>query len=178
VVCYIAISVEHYCLRRVYCSATEQERIVDTIEFMPQHCKVPGLSSVDTATIVASTLTHALFHPSPVTLFKQPGPKKMHTIKELSAIFDKMAPQHAPTLRVLDPHSRTGQAHHQGCQPRGQPSQSPLQLSRTCRDPVHASVNPHSSHRRSGYTVPSPGNTTPAHRNSAGRHRRTHRPTT
>jgi hypothetical protein len=70
---YVGPTMYHCRFHRVYCSATGQEQIVDTIELMPQHCKVPGLSSADAATIAATNLTHTLLHPAPTTPFKQLG---------------------------------------------------------------------------------------------------------
>jgi hypothetical protein len=100
---YIGPAMDHYCRHRVYCSATGQDRIFNTIKCMPSQCKVPGLSSDDAATIAESYLAHALLHPAPETPFKQPGPERMQEIKELAAIFENMAPQHAPPSRVPDP---------------------------------------------------------------------------
>jgi hypothetical protein len=73
---------EHYRAHRVYCSTTGRERIIGTVEFFPQHCKFPGISSADTATIVAADLTHALQNPTPTTPFKQPGTEPMQAIKK------------------------------------------------------------------------------------------------
>jgi hypothetical protein len=61
---------------------------------------------MDTATILASDLAHALLHPAPTTPFKQLGSERMQVIKELAAIFDKMAPQQEPTPRVMEPTPR------------------------------------------------------------------------
>jgi hypothetical protein len=37
---YVGPAMEHYRAHRVYCSTTGHERISDTVEFYPQHCKV------------------------------------------------------------------------------------------------------------------------------------------
>jgi hypothetical protein len=89
-------------------SRNREEWIVDHIEFMPQHCKLPGLSSADAdaAAVAATYLTHVIMHPDPATPFKQPGSEIMQVSKELAVIFDKMAPQQAPTPRVLEPTPR------------------------------------------------------------------------
>jgi hypothetical protein len=70
---YLASAMVHYRCHSVYCSTTGQDRIVDTVKFMPQHCKVPGLSSADAVTVAATYLTHALRNPPPAAPFKQPG---------------------------------------------------------------------------------------------------------
>jgi hypothetical protein len=82
----------HYSCHQVYFSATVQERIVDTIEFMPEQCKVPGLSIADASAIAASDVAHTLLHPAPLTHLKQPGSERMQAIRELAAMFDKMSP--------------------------------------------------------------------------------------
>jgi hypothetical protein len=97
---YIGPAMEPYRAHRVYCSTTRHEHIIDTLEFFPQHCKVPGISSADAVTIAAADLTHALQNPTPTTPFKQPGTERMKAIKKLAAIFEEMAPQHVTTPRV------------------------------------------------------------------------------
>jgi hypothetical protein len=66
--------------------------------------KVPGISSADAATIAAADLAHALQNPTPTTPFQQPGTERMQAIEKLAAIFEEMAPQHAPTSRVDTTH--------------------------------------------------------------------------
>jgi hypothetical protein len=73
---YLGPTMEHYRCYHIYFSVTRQDQIVDTIEFTPQHCKVPGLSSVDAESVVVANLAHALLHPAPATPFKQPGQKE------------------------------------------------------------------------------------------------------
>jgi hypothetical protein len=75
---------EHYRAHRVYCSTTGHERISDTVDFFPQHCKVPGISSTNATTIAAAYLTHALQNPTPTTPFKQPVTERMQAIKKVS----------------------------------------------------------------------------------------------
>jgi hypothetical protein len=91
---------EHYRAHRVYCSTTGHERISGMVEFFPQHCKVLGISSADADTIAAADFTHALQNSTPTTPFKQLATERMQAIKKLAAIFEEMAPQHAPTPRV------------------------------------------------------------------------------
>jgi hypothetical protein len=94
---------EHYRAHRVYYSTTGNERISDTVEFFPRHCKVPGLSSADAATIAALDLTHYLNNPAPTTPFKRPGTERMHAIKKLAAIFESMAPENTTTDKRTEP---------------------------------------------------------------------------
>jgi hypothetical protein len=108
---YVGPAMEHYRAHRIYCSATRHERICDTVEFTPQHCKVPGMSSADAAAISAADLAHALQQPAPTTPFKQLGTDRMQAIRKLAAIFEEMAPARdndkrtAPTPRVTPRHS-------------------------------------------------------------------------
>jgi hypothetical protein len=85
---YVGPAMEHYRSHLVYCSTTGHERISDMVEFFPRHCKVPGLSSVDAATIAVLELTHVLNNPDPTTPFKRPGMERMQSIKKLVAIFE------------------------------------------------------------------------------------------
>jgi hypothetical protein len=94
---------EHYRAHRVYCSTTGHERISDTVDFSPKHCKVQGLSSADAATIAALDLINALTNPSPNTPFKQPGTDRMQEIKKLAAIFESMAPKRTPVNKLTEP---------------------------------------------------------------------------
>jgi hypothetical protein len=79
---YVGPAMEHYFAHRVYCSTTGHERISDTIDFFPKHCKVPGLSSADAATIAAFDLSNALQNPTPIIPFNQPGMDRMQEIKK------------------------------------------------------------------------------------------------
>jgi hypothetical protein len=103
---YVGQAMEHYRAHRIYCSENGYERICDTVEFPPQHCKCPGMSSADAEAIAAADLAHALQQPAPTTPFKQPGTDRMHAIRKLAAIFEEMAPARdnekrtAPTPRV------------------------------------------------------------------------------
>jgi hypothetical protein len=94
---------EHYRAHWVYCSITGHERISDTVEFFPQHCKVPGLSSADAATIAALDLVHALNNPAPTKPFKQPGTEIIQAIKKLAAILESMAPEKTTTGECTEP---------------------------------------------------------------------------
>jgi hypothetical protein len=54
---------EHYRAHIVYCSTMVHAYIRGTVEFFPQHCKVPGISSADAAAIAAADLTQELLQP-------------------------------------------------------------------------------------------------------------------
>jgi hypothetical protein len=98
---------ENYRAHIVYCSTTGHKRTSDTVEFLPQHCKLPGISSADVAAIAAADLTHALQNSNPNTLFKQPGTERIQAIKKLASIFEEMAPQKEPPTRVEATEQRT-----------------------------------------------------------------------
>jgi hypothetical protein len=100
---YVGPAMEHYRAHQVYCSTTGHEQISDTVEFFPKHCKVPGLSSADAATIAALDLTNALANPTPITPFKQLGTDRMQEIKKLAAIFESMAPKRTPVNKLTEP---------------------------------------------------------------------------
>jgi hypothetical protein len=83
---------EHSRANCVYCSTTGHERISDIEDFFPQHCKKPGISSADAATIASLDLAHSLQHPTQTTPFKKPGTDRMQAIKDSADIFEEMAP--------------------------------------------------------------------------------------
>jgi hypothetical protein len=100
---YIGPAMEHYRAHRVYCSTTGHERISDTVDFFPKHCKVPGLSSADAAMRAALDLTHALRNQAPTTPFKQPGTDRMQAIKRLETIFEAMVPKRTTGYELTEP---------------------------------------------------------------------------
>jgi hypothetical protein len=81
------------------------------VEFKPQHCKLPAISSADAATMAAADLTHTLLQPAPATPFKLPGSERMQAIKELAAILEKMAPHDDNATKVLEPTPRVLNQH-------------------------------------------------------------------
>jgi hypothetical protein len=103
---YVGPAMEHYRDHRGYCSTTGNEQISDTVKFFPKYCKVPGLSSVDAATIAAIDLINELANPTPTTPFKQPGTDRMQEIKKLVAIFESMAPKRTPINKHTEPTPR------------------------------------------------------------------------
>jgi hypothetical protein len=94
---------EHYRAHIVHCSIARHKSISDTVDFFPKHCKGPGLSSADAATIAALDLTNALKNSALITPFKQPDTDRMQEIKKLVAIFESMAPKRTPVDEITKP---------------------------------------------------------------------------
>jgi hypothetical protein len=77
---------EHYRCYRVHVINTNTEGIGDTVEFFPQHIKIPTLSSADAAMQAASDLIYVLEHPMPATPFDI-GNVQVQAIQQLANIF-------------------------------------------------------------------------------------------
>jgi hypothetical protein len=163
---YLGPAMEHYRCRHVYCSSIGQERIVDTIEFMPQNFKVPGISSAEAVVIAASDLTHTLLHPAPTAPFQQPGSDRMQAIKELSAILDRMMATHEPPPRV--PTVMGTAAQHAPQAPSPRVPMSVPNIRRSPRQHQPAII----SQKETGMPILS--NTAPTYRTGTCSHRSTH----
>ena len=90
---------EHYRCYRVYIPKTRGERIADTVEFLPEHTKVPFASSADRAAQAATELTEALRNPAPAAPFSQVGDRQLAALDELAEIFQTQThPARAPRV--------------------------------------------------------------------------------
>ena len=65
---YIGPAMQHYRCFRVCATATNAERIVDTIVWYPNNYTMLHATSLDTATVATYDLTQALLRPCPPTL--------------------------------------------------------------------------------------------------------------
>jgi hypothetical protein len=77
----------HYHCQNVYISSTDNERIVDTLEFFPHNYQMPQLSSTDRLIMAANDMTGALRKPHPEVPFAQIGDDTVSALAELAAIF-------------------------------------------------------------------------------------------
>jgi hypothetical protein len=59
----------HYRCQNVYISATDSERIVDTLEFFPHNYQIPQLSSTGRLIMEENDMTDALQNPHPEVPF-------------------------------------------------------------------------------------------------------------
>ena len=62
---YLGPEMDHYRCYHVYVTNARAERNYDTLEFFPQHTKVPGIAAIDAATNEAQQLVTALSNPKP-----------------------------------------------------------------------------------------------------------------
>jgi hypothetical protein len=63
----------HYRCQNVYISSTASERIVDSLEFLPNNSPVSQLSSTDILIMAVNDMTNALKHPHPEVPFSHIG---------------------------------------------------------------------------------------------------------
>jgi hypothetical protein len=70
--------------------AANRTRIVDTVEFFPQHVKMPHLSSQEMAIQAARELTFALQNPAPASPFARLGHQQHEALTKLANIFKEI----------------------------------------------------------------------------------------
>jgi hypothetical protein len=102
---YIGPALEHYRCYTVYIIKTRGERVVETVDFVPETFKLPFPSAQDLATKAAAEITHALLHPQPSGPFFKVGDEQTLALKHLADIFEGATRQKSrvvipPTERV------------------------------------------------------------------------------
>jgi hypothetical protein len=88
---YVGPAPDHYRCYRVWMVATNRARIVDTVEFFPQHVKMPHLSSQEMAIQAARELTFALPNPAPTAPFAWLGHQQHEALAKLAKFFKEIA---------------------------------------------------------------------------------------
>ena len=78
---------DHYCCYCVYGTNTRDECNSDTVEFYPQHTKVPGIVAINAATTAAQQLVTTLSYPKPNTALEKVGHWKLAALRILAQIF-------------------------------------------------------------------------------------------
>jgi hypothetical protein len=85
---YLGPASEHYRCYRVYATATASERISDTVEFFPEHTKLPYCSSADAAVLAAKQLIAALKYPVAAAPIAPIGTHQLAALEQLANIFN------------------------------------------------------------------------------------------
>jgi hypothetical protein len=88
---YVGPAPDHYRCYKVWMTGTNKTRIADTVEFFPQHVKIPHLSSQEMAIQAARELTFALRNPAPAAQFARIGHKQHEALARLSNFFKEIA---------------------------------------------------------------------------------------
>ena len=88
---YVGPSKDHYRLYRFYCPETQAYRVNGSVDFFPQHCKLPTLNKTEHAKTVATELFECL------PLLAQS--KRQHLLKTIAKQLKAMATARAPTLQ-------------------------------------------------------------------------------
>jgi hypothetical protein len=88
---YVGPDPDHYRCYKVCMLATNRTRIVDIVDFFPQHVKMPHLSSQEMAIQAARKLTFALRNPAPVAPFARLGYQQHEALARLANIFKEIA---------------------------------------------------------------------------------------
>jgi hypothetical protein len=90
-------------------TGTNKTRIVDTVDFFPQHVKMPHLSTYELVIQAARELTFALRKQAPASPFAHIGYKQHAALARLATIFAEIAapePQQAETESPAEPPRR------------------------------------------------------------------------
>jgi hypothetical protein len=94
---------------KVWMMATNRTRIVDTLDFFPQHVKMLHLSSHEMAIQAARELMFALRNPEPVAPFARLGYQQHEALARLAKIFKEIASPESSgevTMTMLIPQVR------------------------------------------------------------------------
>jgi hypothetical protein len=78
---------DHYRSYRMYTKATKAERIIDTVEFFPQHTPVLFVSPTNVAQQAAKDIIQVLRNPKPSTPFAHVGHNQKVALQQLANIF-------------------------------------------------------------------------------------------
>jgi hypothetical protein len=92
---YVGPTPDHYRFYKVWMIGTKKTSIADTVEFFPQHIKMPHLSSQEMDIQAARELTFTLRNPAPAAPFARLGFKQHEDLARLANIFKEIA---APKL--------------------------------------------------------------------------------
>jgi hypothetical protein len=101
---YLGPEMHHYRCQNVYISATDNECIVDTLEFFPHNYHMPQLSSTNIMIMASKDMMNALQNPHPELTFTHIGDDTISSITALAEIF-KLKPFQLHIPRTLYAHA-------------------------------------------------------------------------
>jgi hypothetical protein len=88
---YVGTAPDYYRCYKVWMMSTNRTRLVDTVDFFPEHVKMPHLSSQEMAIQAARELTFALRNPAPAAPFSRLGYQQHEALAILANIFKEIA---------------------------------------------------------------------------------------
>ena len=91
---YLVPAMQNYRCWRTYVIHTREERITDTVEFLPQHIQIPRQSPNKRATVEAQKLVHGIKHPQPQETFTPIGYKQLQAWTKLAKTFQSQIGLH------------------------------------------------------------------------------------
>jgi hypothetical protein len=133
---YLGPAPEHYTCHQVYVTKTAAERTSDTVEFFPERCIMPRLSSTDTIVKSAIDLIDALRNPSPAAPFAKLGEEQLVALHQLSS----KGGEPTTTIRYVTT---------EGAQPKPKPSTDNHDCPTTVSDTIPKKYRPMQSCARS-----------------------------
>ena len=150
---YLGPAVEHYRCYRVYVNNTRAERNADTVEFFPNHTKVPSIAANDAATTAAQEVVAALSDPKPNAEWENVGDRQLEALRNLAQIFQETTARNKQGYATSKPPEKT---RVEAANPRVSNAVPPLQAQKptpehlypTCS--THAANLPNDSKRKNG----------------------------
>jgi hypothetical protein len=152
-------AMHHYRCQNVYITATESERIVDTLEFSRHSSLMPQMSSTDRLLMAAQDMTDALKHPHPDVPFATIGDDTISALATLAEIFTrKFKKAEAPEIQLAP----TKAASNKQPESRVQPTlTSPLRHQYQTRFQKQLSLASHNSPQPPRVVTPATSNAAP-----------------
>ena len=104
---YLGPAPDHYRCYRLYVTKTAAERTCGTVEFFPEHCPMPRLSSTDTIAKSALDLIEALRNPAPAAPFAKLGDERLAALQQLATIFRTSTTPQLPRVEPKEKHTQS-----------------------------------------------------------------------
>jgi hypothetical protein len=105
--CYLGPAPDHYRCYRLYITKTAAEQTCGTVEFFPEHCPMPRLSSTDTIAKSALDLIEALRNPAPAAPFAKLGDERLAALQQLATIFRTSTTLQLPRVEPKEKHTQS-----------------------------------------------------------------------
>ena len=85
-VLYLGPAMDHYRCCLVYVTNTRAKRKSDTVEFFPQHAKLPGIATINADTTASQKLVTSLPNPKPNTAVEKFSHRQLAALRILAQI--------------------------------------------------------------------------------------------
>jgi hypothetical protein len=104
---YLGPAPDRYHCHRLYVTKTAAKRTCGTVEFFPEHCPMPRLSSTDTIAKLALDLIEALRNPAPAAPFAKLCDERLAALQQLTTIFRASTTPQLPRVEPKETHTQS-----------------------------------------------------------------------